>query len=168
MTLDQITQLRIILERTKKTLEFSLEHKSNGTTLGLEGVKEALALLPCPTCNNREKPLSFLKWQSELKEEDEQLGHSYFERTYNQRQELYQMYVKSFFVCPDCQPKVCKTCNDSGVYEHTIVTGEKIIVRCFHDSDSQPCKTCNGTRQCKDPKAGNSNMLTLMECPDCR
>lgn len=31
-----------------------------------------------------------------------------------------------------------------------------------------PCKTCGGTGQCKDPKAGNSNMLTLMECPDCQ
>lgn len=32
------------------------------------------------------------------------------------------------------KPPKCRICNDSGVYEHTIVTGEKIPVRCFHDS----------------------------------
>ena len=30
------------------------------------------------------------------------------------------------------------------------------------------CPTCNETGQCKDPKAGNSHMLTLMECPNCQ
>lgn len=33
------------------------------------------------------------------------------------------------------QPK-CKVCGDSGVYEHTILTGEKLIVRCFHNEQS--------------------------------
>ncbi len=31
----------------------------------------------------------------------------------------------------ESKPK-CRICNDSGVYEQTIVTGEKIPVRCFH------------------------------------
>ncbi len=66
---------------------------------------QALAILKqpkCKRCGDR-KPESYLRWLCELKEEDEQLGHKDLTRTHNQKRELYQMYVNSFLVCPDCQ-----------------------------------------------------------------
>ena len=101
MTPDQIAQLRQKLNKVSDNLQLAeWGHFDNDSAILLE---EALALLPCETCNGREKPLSFLRWQSDLREEYKQLGHGYIKRTYSQRQELYQMYVKSFVVCPDCQ-----------------------------------------------------------------
>jgi len=35
------------------------------------------------------------------------------------------------------KPK-CKTCNDTGVYEHTIVTGEILPVKCLHGAVKYP------------------------------
>lgn len=39
---------------------------------------------------------------------------------------------------------------------------------CFKEKiENSPCKRCGGTGQVDDPAAGNSNMLTMMPCPDC-
>jgi len=56
----------------------------------------------------------------------------------------------------------CPTCGGSGVYEHAIVTGEKIPVRCFHGNIKYP----NG--QNKEPTdfvvEGHNFMLTGDNC----
>ena len=56
----------------------------------------------CKTCGDT-KPETFIRWLSELREEDKLLGYGYIKRTTGQKQELYKMYLEDFKPCPDCQ-----------------------------------------------------------------
>ena len=58
----------------------------------------------CKICRDK-KPEIYSKWLIGIREEDEDLGHTYIKRTGSQKRELYQMYVDSFplFPCPACQ-----------------------------------------------------------------
>jgi len=58
MTPDQIKNLRALLIEAKETLEFSITRNSDGQVLCLENINQALALLPCPTCNDRYKQIA--------------------------------------------------------------------------------------------------------------
>lgn len=51
----------------------------------------------------------------------------------------FEVIADSFDKIIESKPKPkCRICNDSGVYEHTIVTGEKLIFKCFHDNIKYP------------------------------
>ena len=54
----------------------------------------------------------------------------------------------------------CETCNDTGVYDITLVTGEKVPVRCFHGKikNPEPCETCCGT---------GKSLEYAKACPEC-
>ncbi len=57
MTLDQITQLRTLLEEIITTRVMCCDGKPQGDyacDLHIKIAEQALALLPCPTCNGRE------------------------------------------------------------------------------------------------------------------
>ena len=51
----------------------------------------------------------------------------------NQDKSLGAEMADAFDKIIEPKPK-CRICGDSGVYDYTIVTGEKIVVRCFHNN----------------------------------
>ena len=60
-------------------------------------------IAPCPTCNDKGTPKSYLPWLCDLYQEDERLGHGHIKRTMEQKNQLYRMYLDSFQPCPDCK-----------------------------------------------------------------
>ena len=78
MTPDQITQLRQKLEQALAFYEDALFNASAGA------VSEALAILPCPTCNG----MGIVQ--------TEKSGYS----------------ITPCIPCPDCQPKLCVCCEE--------------------------------------------------------
>jgi hypothetical protein len=104
---DQITQLRQLLNRTKGQVETTIERAiyskraaegPGNKALGF--LEQALALLPCPTCNDRYKQIAGGMPCPDCQQPENPPNIN--------PAETISEYPESM---PDCQPKLCVCCD---------------------------------------------------------
>ena len=107
MTPDQITQLRQCLKNIEKYYT-KRGGRVNSPMYVRQQLKQALALLPCPTCNGTGKSLEYAvvcpECGCEEYTDENQLGNGYRQcRRCHQDWWLHIKYAIGIEPCPDCR-----------------------------------------------------------------